>query len=82
MKSKLHGKSHAFTEHGHAAEAGYGKMAALYAYVRSKPTKGLAKGRVIVMQPLHYSFRKATVALWLWETRGRVNRHGSLKGHS
>lgn len=69
-KSKLYPKTHAFTEHGHTIGAGYGKMAAVYAYARLKPTKGLAKGGVMVMQPLHYPFSRATVAIWLWKTRG------------
>lgn len=49
VKSKLHPKTHAFTDHGHTIGARYGKMAALYAYARLKPTKGLAKGRVMAM---------------------------------
>lgn len=75
MMSKLHDKNHAFMEHGHATGAGYGKMAAIYAYVKPKPIGGLAKGRAIMMQPLHYSFSKATDVIWLWETRGESKAH-------
>jgi len=63
-------KNHSLTELVHAIGAGYGKVTAIYAYVRLKSTEGLAKVRVRGMQPLHGSFSRATAAVWLWETRG------------